>query len=52
MAEQSKSAQAAQDLLEKEYHKIGIEAIAAACCVKKARQQNKHADYDPHVEDY
>ncbi len=52
MAEQSKSAPAAQDLLEKEYHEIGIEAIAAACCVKKAYQQKKHADYDPHVEDY
>ncbi|SNY92553.1 hypothetical protein SAMN04515647_2824 [Cohaesibacter sp. ES.047] len=52
MSEQSKSAPASQDLLEKEYHEIGIEAIAAACCVKRSHQQKKHADYDPHVEDY
>nr|WP_321445248.1 hypothetical protein [uncultured Cohaesibacter sp.] len=40
-----------EDQLEKEYHQIGIGAIAAASCVKKHYEQ-KHVDYDPHPENY
>ncbi|WP_319410958.1 hypothetical protein [uncultured Cohaesibacter sp.] len=34
------------DLLQKEYHEIGIQSVAAACCVKK-HVEAKHTDYDP-----
>nr|WP_321458024.1 hypothetical protein [uncultured Cohaesibacter sp.] len=35
-----------KDLLQKEYHEIGIPSVAAACCVKK-HVEDKHKDYDP-----
>ncbi len=34
------------DLLEKEYHEIGIQSVKSACCVKK-HVEEKHTDYDP-----
>ena len=50
MTEQNKK-YGKEDILEKEYHKIGIGAIAAASCVKKHKEE-KHTDYDPHPENY
>ena len=50
MSEKAKKAASANDLLEKEYHEIGIDAVAAACCVKKHEEQ-KHVDYDAHVKE-
>ena len=50
MSEQNKKPSPAKDLLEKEYHTIGINAVAAASCVKK-HVEEKHTDYDPHVGD-
>lgn len=35
----------AEDLLEKQYHSIGIHAVAAAACVKKPKAPAKKADY-------
>ena len=48
MSEQAKKTLSSQDLLAKEYHDIGINAISAACCVKKHREE-KHTDYDSRV---
>ena len=50
MSEQAHQNPASNDLLEKEYHEIGINAISAAACVKK-HVEDKHTDYDPHVEE-
>ena len=50
MSEQVKKSAPAKDLLEKEYHDIGINAITAASCVKK-HVEEKHTDYDSHVDD-
>ncbi|MCT4657334.1 MAG: hypothetical protein N4A65_16190 [Cohaesibacter sp.] len=36
----------AEDLLEKQYHNIGIQSVAAAaCCVSKPKASKKKADY-------
>ena len=45
MPEQAKQS-SSNDLLQKEYHEIGIPSVAAACCVKK-HVEAKHTDYDP-----
>ncbi|WP_321449241.1 hypothetical protein [uncultured Cohaesibacter sp.] len=45
MPEQAKKS-SSNDLLQKEYHEIGIPSVAAACCVKK-HVEAKHTDYDP-----
>ena len=50
MSDQAKKPVSSDDLLEKEYHEIGIHAITAATCVKR-HQEEKHTDYDSHVED-
>ncbi len=54
MSEQSNktSTQAAanDDILEKEYHEIGIHAVQAATCIKKQTAEKKHADYDSVLE--
>ncbi|WP_180966761.1 hypothetical protein [Cohaesibacter celericrescens] len=50
MSEQNRKPTPQDDLLEKEYHKIGISAVAAASCVKK-HVEEKHTDYDPHIND-
>lgn len=54
MSEQSikSSPQAAanDDILEKEYHEIGIHAVQAATCIKKQTTEKKHVDYDSVIE--
>lgn len=39
------------DLLEKEYHKIGIHAVEAAACIKQPAREIKHEDYGDVIED-